>query len=74
MLRDTERMVLSDITYAAAEPKGWALIAEPSDKEKRFCKRQHIEIIEADVNDLLAAADFEYEDASEAIALRGSAS
>ena len=27
--RDTERMVMSDVIYAAAEPAGWALIAEP---------------------------------------------
>jgi hypothetical protein len=56
MLRDTERMVLSDMTYAAGEPKGWALIPEPTDKEVRFCKRQNIEIIRADLDDLLAAA------------------
>ncbi|EIJ36526.1 SIR2 family protein [Thiothrix nivea] len=56
--RDTERMVMSDITYAAAEPKGWALIPQPTDKEKRYCARQGIEIIEADVSDLLAAAGF----------------
>jgi hypothetical protein len=58
MTRDTERMVLSDMIYNADEPKGWALIAQPTDKEIRFCKRQHIEIIEADVDDLLTATDF----------------
>ncbi len=57
MTRDTERMVLSDMIYAAGEPKGWALIAEPTDKEKRYCKRMGIEIIEADVDDFLAAAN-----------------
>ncbi|MET0085312.1 MAG: SIR2 family protein [Sedimenticola sp.] len=56
MTRDTERMVLSDMIYAATEPKGWALIPEPNEKERRFCKRLDIEIIEADVDDLLAAA------------------
>jgi hypothetical protein len=56
--RDTERMVMSDITYASAEPKGWALIPQPTDKEVRFCARQGIEIIAADVADLLAAAGF----------------
>ena len=54
--RDTDRMVMSDITYASAEPKGWALIPQPTDKEVRFCARQGIEIIAADVSDLLAAA------------------
>lgn len=56
--RDTDRMVMADITYAADEPKGWALIPQPTDKEKRYCGRQGIEIIEADVPDLLAAAGF----------------
>ena len=54
MTRDTERMVLSDFIYAAGEPAGWALIAEPNDKERRFCKKMNIELIEADIDDLLA--------------------
>ena len=54
MTRDTERMVLSDMIYAAAEPAGWALIPAPTDKERRFCQRQRIEIIEADIEDLLS--------------------
>ncbi len=56
MNRDTERMVLSDMIYDAAKPAGWALIAEPNDKERRFCRRMNIGIIEADVDELLAAA------------------
>jgi hypothetical protein len=56
MTRDTERMVLSDMIYGAGDPAGWALIPEPKDKERRFCQRQHIEIIEADIQDLLSAA------------------
>ncbi len=51
-------MVMSDITYAADEPKGWALLPNPTDKEKRYCARQGIELLDADVNDLLAAAGF----------------
>jgi hypothetical protein len=52
--RDSERMVLSDLIYdAAREPAGWALIAQPNDKERRFCKRQNIEVIEAESSDLL---------------------
>ena len=52
--RDSERMVLSDLIYDAAQaPAGWALIAEPTAKEKRFCERQGIEIVEATVADLL---------------------
>ncbi|MEJ2655317.1 MAG: SIR2 family protein, partial [Acidihalobacter sp.] len=58
MLRDTERMVLSDLIYAnAGEPAGWALIPEPTAKEERFCARQGIEIVEADTDDLLAAIE-----------------
>jgi hypothetical protein len=54
--RDSERMVFSDLIYdAAKEPAGWALIAEPTDKERRFCKKQGLELIEATVADLLQA-------------------
>ena len=55
MRRDTERMVLSDMIYAAGDPAGWALISGPTDKERRFCQRQNIRIIEADIDELLAA-------------------
>ncbi|MES9939012.1 MAG: SIR2 family protein [Candidatus Thiodiazotropha sp. 6PLUC2] len=50
MTRDTERMVLSDIIYAADQPAGWALIPEPNDKERRFCNKMNIEIVEADID------------------------
>ena len=55
LTRDSERMVMSDITYGAGEPRGWAFIMEPTDKERRFCKRNSIEIIEADYTDLMNA-------------------
>lgn len=51
--RDTERMVLSDIIYDSAEPAGWALISEPTPKERRFCALKKIEIVEASITDLL---------------------
>jgi SIR2-like domain len=54
--RDTERMVLSDIVYDGDTPTGWALIPEPTAKELRFCKKIGIEVIDADIGDLLAAA------------------
>jgi hypothetical protein len=57
MNRDTERMVLSDIIYAANQPAGWALIAEPNDKERRFCKKMNIEIIEADIDTFLGTSN-----------------
>lgn len=54
--RDTERMIMSDMIYnAAASPAGWALIPEPTDKERRFCEKKDIVIVEADITDLLAA-------------------
>ncbi len=54
--RDTDRMVFSDIIFGAAQSAGWALIQHPTDKEKRYLERMNIEIINADVEDLLAAA------------------
>jgi len=52
--RDTERMVLADIIYSGGSPAGWALIPDPTGKERRFCKRLGVEIIEADIEQLLA--------------------
>jgi hypothetical protein len=70
-LRDTERMVMSDMIYSAGSPPGWALIPEPTAKERRFCERLGIDIITADIPDLLAvatavnvAADFAHHEAS----------
>lgn len=54
--RDTERMVMSDMIYSAADPAGWVLIPNPTDKERRFCKKQGLELIEADVFDLIGAS------------------
>jgi len=54
--RDSERMVMSDIVYSAAEPKGWILKKEPTDKEKRYCAKIGLEILDLGVEDLLAAA------------------
>ncbi|MBK9018792.1 MAG: SIR2 family protein [Sulfuritalea sp.] len=54
--RDSERMVFSDLIYGAATgPAGWALIAEPTEKERRFCARQGLELIEAELGELVAA-------------------
>ena len=53
--RDSERMVMSDIVYGAAIKKGWGLNKNPTDKEQRFCKKIGLEIIDAGVEDLLAA-------------------
>lgn len=54
--RDTERMVMADMIYAAAQPAGWVFIATPTDKERRFCKKVGLEIIESDVFEFIGAA------------------
>jgi len=55
--RDSERMVMSDIIRDADEPKGWVLNKNPTDKEVRFCKKIGLEIINAGVEELLAAVN-----------------
>ena len=57
--RDTERMVLSDLIYSAARPAGWALIADATDKERRFLDKQGIELIEADAHELFSETQVE---------------
>jgi hypothetical protein len=58
--RDSERMVFSDLIYdAAKEPAGWALITEPTDKERRFCKRLGFEIVNATLNELMQTSSAE---------------
>jgi hypothetical protein len=54
--RDSERMVMSDITYGAPALRGWVLNPTPSDKEKRFCDRLGLEIIPSSIDELLEAA------------------
>ncbi|HCS14028.1 MAG: SIR2 family protein [Zetaproteobacteria bacterium CG06_land_8_20_14_3_00_59_53] len=71
MQRDTERMVLSDIMYGAGSPSAWALIAEPNAKERRFCKKMGIEIIESDIDSLIAGATSIIEEAAEETMLVG---
>jgi len=56
MTRDTERMVLSDIIYGAASPKGYAVIAEPTEKEIRFLTRMDIEFLRIPLAEFLSAA------------------
>jgi len=55
--RDTDRMVMSDLIYDAAEPAGWVLIEQPSDKERKVCERKNLQLIEADWSSLLALAN-----------------
>lgn len=57
--RDSERMVMSDITYDAKQPRGWVLNKNPTPKEVRYCKKIGLEIVNADVLDLLNAVGFD---------------
>jgi hypothetical protein len=52
---DTERMIFSDISYDSALPCGWAFIAEPTEKERRYCKKKGIIIVENDGSALFSA-------------------
>lgn len=54
LTRDTERMVLADLTYARAG--GWAVIPDATDKEKRFCKNKlGIEVIDMPLSEFMSA-------------------
>jgi len=57
--RDSERMVMSDITYDAAKCRGWVLNKNPTAKEGRFCKKMGLEIIDSGVEELLEAVNSE---------------
>ncbi len=54
--RDTERMVMADIIYSSAQPAGWVFIATPTEKEKRYCKKIGLEIIDADIFEFIGDA------------------
>lgn len=54
--RDTDRMVFSDIIFGSDQAAGWALIPNPTAKEKRYLARLNVEIIQADVAEFLEAA------------------
>lgn len=54
--RDTERMVMADMIYSAAQPAGWVFIAEPTAKEQRYCKKIGLEIIDGDIFEFIGAA------------------
>jgi hypothetical protein len=53
--RDTQRMILTDMIVDAASPAGWALLPEPTAKERRYCTSKNIEIIACGIPELLSA-------------------
>ena len=44
------------VAARVAEPAGWVFIVEPTAKEKRFCKKVGLEIIDADIFEFIGAA------------------
>lgn len=54
--RDTERMVFSEMMFGAADSAGWALIPSPTAKERTFCARKGLLLIEASGTEFLHAA------------------
>jgi hypothetical protein len=51
--RDTERMVMSEIILNGSERRGWAVIENPGAKQRRFCERMGLEIIDAEMPDFM---------------------
>lgn len=52
--RDTERMVLGDLIHGHASDAGWAVIADANDKERRFCAKLGLKIIDLPLAEFLA--------------------
>jgi hypothetical protein len=57
--RDTERMVMADMIYAASEPPGWIFLKDPTPKEIRYCKKIGLEIIDSDVFSFMSESQTE---------------
>ena len=55
--RDTERMVLGDLTYGRAKEAGWVVLEEPTNKERKFCAKIGLEIIEMPLEEFMAEFD-----------------
>ncbi len=53
--RDTERMVLSDIIYSAAKPlTGWACLPQVTAKEKRFCAKLGLQVVDIELAEMIS--------------------
>ncbi|MBT0960518.1 SIR2 family protein [Denitromonas iodatirespirans] len=52
--RDTERMVMADIVYNAGTPTGWILLPDANAKERRFCQKLGLQIIDSDIFTFIA--------------------
>lgn len=65
--RDTERMVLHDISLDRAKESGWAIIPNATEKEKRFCKTKlNMEVIDVPLAEFMQAFGVEVPETVEA--------
>jgi hypothetical protein len=65
--RDTERMVLHDISLDRAKESGWAVIPNATEKEKRFCRTKlNMEVIDMSLAEFMQAFGVELPDVVEA--------
>ncbi len=65
--RDTERMVLHDISLDRAKESGWAIIPNATEKEKRFCKTKlNMEVIDMPLAEFMQAFGVEVPETVEA--------
>jgi hypothetical protein len=55
LTRDTERMVLGDLIHGHAKEAGWAVIPGANDKEKRFCAKLGLQVIDMPLPEFMAA-------------------
>lgn len=53
-VRDTERMILSELIHDADATPGWVFIEEPTPKEVRFCERLGLTIVREPASALLS--------------------
>jgi hypothetical protein len=55
--RDTERMVLGDLIHGHANESGWAVIPGANDKERRFCAKLGLQVIDMPLDEFMAGFD-----------------
>ena len=57
LTRDTERMVLGDLIHGHAREAGWIVLEAPTDKERHFCAKLGLAIIEMPLETFMAGFD-----------------
>jgi len=51
--RDTERMLVTEVSQQAGDPRGWVLLPGATAKEQRFCARVGLQIIDTPLEDFV---------------------